>query len=276
MTKIAIGIIEHEASSSAGEHLRDHFDLVSLVNADPATGSPWRGFGANHNTLITQCTGADWYLALNPDVSITPVDVIELIERAEAAGLAIAAPLFRSPWGLTGRPQRNFPTPGYWLRSAVNRLPVAASSEPAAGSRWVSGACMAIDLRRAPDLHFDERYFMYFEDPDICLRALRSGRRVGVVQTVTVGHSTGWSPEDPLRWRRGVEFARSALIFAETAGCSPRAMRFAALCNFGSRMTTARTPQGRAGARAITRGFALAGRGVGLRELALAYNNGRI
>jgi GT2 family glycosyltransferase len=132
---------------------------------------------------------------------------------------------------------------------------------------------MAIDRRRAPDLRFDERYFMYFEDADLCLRVKRAGGRVGVVRRVTVRHDSGWSPADPLRRRRGIEFARSALLFADVAGYSRMAMRSAGLSRFGSRVLLGRTPQARTAARAIARGF-LTPADPGLSELARDFNRG--
>jgi N-acetylglucosaminyl-diphospho-decaprenol L-rhamnosyltransferase len=59
---------------------------------------------------------------------------------------------------------------------------------------WVSGACMAIrreTLRGIGPL--DERFFMYFEDADLCRRARTSGWLVYYLPHVEIVHQTGAS-----------------------------------------------------------------------------------
>ncbi len=59
---------------------------------------------------------------------------------------------------------------------------------------WVSGACMV--LRRATlerILPLDERFFMYFEDADLCRRVREAGHSVFYLPGVEVLHQTGGS-----------------------------------------------------------------------------------
>jgi GT2 family glycosyltransferase len=59
---------------------------------------------------------------------------------------------------------------------------------------WVSGACMIV--RRATlerILPLDERFFLYFEDTDLCRRARETGWRVFYLPGVEVLHQTGGS-----------------------------------------------------------------------------------
>ncbi|MBA3423745.1 MAG: glycosyltransferase family 2 protein [Rubrobacter sp.] len=69
---------------------------------------------------------------------------------------------------------------------------------------WVSGACMAArrDLLEKIEA-FDERFFMYFEDADLCRRAREGGRLVYYLPGVEVVHHTGKSSRSkPLStWR---------------------------------------------------------------------------
>ena len=90
--------------------------------------------------------------------------------------------------------------------------------------------------------------------------------------SVVAAHSSGWSPDDQLLRRRGVEFARSALLFAERTGVSARAMTLAGLVRFGSRVMS-RDPHSsqRAAAKNIVRGFANPSF-PGLSELATEFN----
>ena len=59
---------------------------------------------------------------------------------------------------------------------------------------WVSGACMVVG-RRALEriLPLDERFFLYFEDADLCRRAREAGHPVFYLPGVEVIHQTGGS-----------------------------------------------------------------------------------
>jgi len=69
---------------------------------------------------------------------------------------------------------------------------------------WVSGACMAARRSVIEEAGpFDERFFMYFEDADLCRRAREGGRLVYYLPGVEVVHHTGKSSRSkPLStWR---------------------------------------------------------------------------
>ena len=59
---------------------------------------------------------------------------------------------------------------------------------------WVSGACMVIRSRTIEEIGpMDERFFMYFEDADLCRRAREAGWLVYYLPQVEVLHHTGAS-----------------------------------------------------------------------------------
>jgi GT2 family glycosyltransferase len=272
--RIAVGAVFH--GTPANPRIRSGPGVEVLVRANAAGGAhptPWLGFGANHNLLIREAAGADWYVAINPDVAASADDIRRLVDAADAAGLDVAAPLLELPWGVRGA-QAALPGPAQWLRETFAGAS-GRGAEGAAGvgpSAWVGGACMALRLARA-EARFDEDYFMYFEDAALCHRVAAAGGRVGVCGEVVSAHASGWTGSDPLRWRRGVEFARSAARFAAETDRSPRSMRAAGLLRFGSRLLApGRSPSERVAARVITRGFASPRRTPGLSELAAAFN----
>ena len=117
---------------------------------------------------------------------------------------------------------------------------------------------------------------MYFEDAALCHRIAAAGGRIGVCTEVVVPHASGWTESDPLRWRRGVQFARSAVRFAGEIDESPTLMRIAGLVRYGSRLfASGRAASERVAARVITRGFASPSRSPGLSELAADFNAAR-
>ena len=277
MDDISVGIVLHGRDDRPAPWLGPGLEVSRYVNASRRHGTPWRGFAANHNDLMSR-SQARWYVALNPDVDINATAIRDLVRVAEGAALALAGPAVASPWGTSSQGKRGFPGPRVWLEETVRGAGRRERSRAYApgdvqDSDWLSGACLAV--RRDLGLRFDERYFMYFEDADLCRRARQRGLRVGVCPSVTARHASGWSLRDPLVQRRGVEFARSALAFADSAGVSSRAMTLAGLVRFGSRVVLPgeHSPR-RAAASSIARGFANPSL-PGLSELAAEFNAAR-
>jgi GT2 family glycosyltransferase len=59
---------------------------------------------------------------------------------------------------------------------------------------WVSGACMILRRQALEEIGpMDERFFMYFEDADLCRRAREAGWLVYYLPQVEVLHHTGAS-----------------------------------------------------------------------------------
>ncbi len=59
---------------------------------------------------------------------------------------------------------------------------------------WVSGACMLLRRRTLEEIGLmDERFFMYFEDADLCRRAREAGWLVCYLPQVEIFHHTGAS-----------------------------------------------------------------------------------
>jgi GT2 family glycosyltransferase len=95
--------------------------------------------------------------------------------------------------GLLGR--TSFLTRLFPKSAIVRRMfPAASSPEGPAEVDWVSGACMAVRRAALEEIGpLDERFFMYFEDADLCRRAREAGWRVYYLPRVEVLHLTGAS-----------------------------------------------------------------------------------
>jgi len=144
------------------------------VNATP------KGFGANHNAAF-QTSQTRYFCVCNPDVRLpsNPFDVLLDILASDRAG--VAGPLVRSPVGVVEDSARRFPTLPRLLRKAL--LPPHGPDYPIdqgpVDVDWIAGMFMLFDCAVFRSVGgFDERYFLYYEDVDIC-RALHAiGRRV--------------------------------------------------------------------------------------------------
>lgn len=151
-----------------------------------------KGFGANHNAAFELSYGA-LFCVLNPDIRARRDPLPALRQRlADRNRLALVAPKILSPDGEPEDSARRALTPGRILRRTLLRRredvytpPVDERLHP----DWVAGMFM---LLRARDFAavggFNERYFMYCEDADLCVRLWFIGRGVECVPECTVVH----------------------------------------------------------------------------------------
>lgn len=134
------------------------FALELLRNSRP------RGFGANHNLALKGAT-EPWLCVLNPDVQLLGSDPFAALVRAGAgAGVGCAYPVQVDAQRQLQDSERALPTPGALLRRRL-------LGRTERRRDWVNAACLLLPRAAWEQLGgFDERYFMYCEDVDLCLR----------------------------------------------------------------------------------------------------------
>lgn len=144
-------------------------DLKVIRNARP------KGFGANHNGAFARATG-DFFIVANPDIRAPHLDLSALIDTARAAGVGACAPLVMSIDGKVEDSARRFPTFGRLAKRAILKIRKAdfeAATQPVVVD-WVAGMFIVFGREAFQRVGgFDERYFMYMEDADICRRLSR-------------------------------------------------------------------------------------------------------
>ena len=165
--------------------------------------------GVNQGIAATRAPGV---LIMNPDCRLDRTAVNTLLAELNAhPACAIAGPRILNPDGSVQGSARG--DPNMWtgmfgrtgaLRRALPWLPIARRNvvtgaaedgrEPSVAVDWVSGACM---LARREALEavggFDERYFMYWEDADLCRRLRARGFHVRYVPAAVAVHNVGHS-----------------------------------------------------------------------------------
>ena len=163
-----------------------------------------QGFGANHNGAFRHA-GADYFCVLNPDIRIERDPFPELITVFQDASIAVAAPMVVSPSGTVEDSARRFPTPlsiisKLWSRAP--RLDYQPGSSPAFPD-WVAGMFMlfrSAAFREAGG--FDERYYLYYEDVDLCWRLRRARLQVVQLPSARVIHAAQRASHRNLRYLR--------------------------------------------------------------------------
>jgi GT2 family glycosyltransferase len=184
-----------------------HFPVDIVLNETPI------GFGANHNAAFRRNT-SDWFLVLNPDVRTTGDPITPLWQKAEPR-TAVLAPRIMEPGKGKPEPHRKLLTPlEIVLRTA--RIP---NESPRI--EWVAGMFMLFRAEAFRSVGgFDERYFMYVEDADICARLKLAGWALTIDDAVRVVHEAqrasrrhfpalSWHMKSLVRWWLSAAFWRT-------------------------------------------------------------------
>jgi GT2 family glycosyltransferase len=142
------------------------------------------GFGAANNQAIRDATTPYLFL-LNPDCEITIEILQEFIKQAEIfPDAAILAPqLIRS----NGEKDVSYRLPrSYWASQGG-----AADGPCCVG--FASGAALFLNLKNSKNLFFDESYFLYYEDDDLCQRIFEEKTQVILIPEIRLTHRLGGS-----------------------------------------------------------------------------------
>jgi len=229
------------------EHVRTPFRLVLTENIPEKGGIPLgeyrfpvemivnierKGFGANHNAAFAR-SKADFFCVLNPDMRMAADPFPTLLEfmQSPAIAIAVASPSILDPTGRVENFARHFPTVFEIGCKAIGLVP----RESISGNHdvyfpdWISGAFMLFRSEAFSAVDgFDERYFLYYEDVDICARLRDRGLEVAVCPQVSVIHAAQRASHRNLRY--ALWHTQSVLRFfarrpATALGLRPRAPR---------------------------------------------------
>lgn len=162
-----------------------------------------KGFGENHNAAFAIAKG-DYFCVVNPDVRLTNnvFDALLLFHIQKNAGLT--APVVLNSAGELEDSARRFPSP---LSIGLKMLTFSNRSERFSNflyePDWVAGMFMLFKSVEYKALGgFDERYFLYYEDVDICARLALKGRSVQVCPTANVIHDAQRSSRKSIKYLR--------------------------------------------------------------------------
>lgn len=162
--------------------------LARAAGAEVIRSEANRGFGAGCN-LGLDAVATEFALLANPDARLTAEAVAALVDAADAwPDAAILAPMIL---GAGGRRVRSWDAG----QARRRRLPRRRGDEPwpegPLCAEFLSGACML--LRMSAGLRFDEAFFLFYEDDEICAAARAAGHGLVLVPAAQVLHEGGRS-----------------------------------------------------------------------------------
>lgn len=220
---IAVSIVSHSHGQMVSELVKSLIDMPEVKQIVVTLNVPERidlpsdprvvvvendhpqGFGANHNAAFRLCNQA-YFCPLNPDISLIGNPFPALLDAMAHYQTSLIAPLIISPAGNVEDSARRFPS----LRELVLR-PFGGkqhrySLQTGEGSiypDWIAGMFMLFNASDYARLSgFDENYYLYYEDVDICTRVWRAGLKVALCTDAQALHDARRASRSNLRHLR--------------------------------------------------------------------------
>jgi GT2 family glycosyltransferase len=214
-------VVDNASTDGSAEMVEREFSWVALL---AASSNP--GYGAAANRAITQCR-SPYVLLLNSDTRLRPGTLRALPAYFEQhPRVAIVGPRLLNPDGSLQPSCYSFPTPlrVFLEESALHRLvralPVVRSRYERTWAHdrsrrvdWVLGAALAIRREAFEGVGgFDESFFLYAEEVDLCFRLRAAGWEAHFTPEAAVVHAGGASTGQR-RAEMAVQFFRSLVRF---------------------------------------------------------------
>jgi N-acetylglucosaminyl-diphospho-decaprenol L-rhamnosyltransferase len=160
------------------------FPLRVMINSKP------KGFGANHNAAFAQ-SESPYFCVMNPDIRLMDNPFPPLINCCSKHDIGVVAPLIVDPLFKKEDSARRLPTPISILKKALffEDNPNDNAETERIDPDWVAGMFMLFARERFKAVGgFNEKYFLYYEDVDLCARFFLSGYQVVLCPTAKVIH----------------------------------------------------------------------------------------
>lgn len=205
VSHLQIGLVA-ELLGDLEEHCQDScFELILTLNLDEklpfaldSFSYPIRlvrnavpmGFGANQNQAFTHSMGR-YFCVMNPDIRLSSNPFTSLLTCIDDSSVGVVAPLVLGEYGGVEDSARRMPSPLKIMRKlfggelkpdyVIKNVPIYPD--------WVGGMFMLFPRPVFERLGgFDERYYLYYEDVDICARLRLLGHQAVVCPEARVTH----------------------------------------------------------------------------------------
>ena len=233
MADVEIVVVDNDSRDGTGTKLKEQFPSVTLIALQDNIG-----FGRACNIGVAASSGSLVFL-LNPD-AVAPAPAIRTLigffEKHLQAG--IVGGRLVDPSGLPLQSMGDRPTfvrlvlekPIEWMAQRINPFGIlrrglekyfAKFRMPGGAEQvaWVSGAALCCRRQAWEDIGgFDEKFFLYYEDVDLCLRAAKVGWEVWHVPEAIILHQSGASFAGNLNYQKHIYYANQRYFFQKYRG----------------------------------------------------------
>lgn len=209
---LEIIVVDNNSSDGSQRFIKSHFPRVKLI-----CNKENKGFAKANNQGIIQSQG-DFILFLNTDTVLLPGALSLLLQETEAnpeVG-AVGPALFKGKnnYQVSFGKKVNFWSE-LFQKSFFNfyyRIRLRQSREGREVG-WLSAACLLARREALQEANFfDERFFLYFEDIDLCYRIKEKGWKLRQIPQARVFHKGG-ATTSSLAITSRYEYRKSQLYF---------------------------------------------------------------
>ncbi len=201
--EVFICVLDNASTDDSVKMLEKSFKNVKLIKSDKNLG-----FAGGQNRIL-KSQKFELALIVNPDCEFKMEDVDKMVEYFKIhQNVGVAASKIIYPDGRLQPNAGDLPLGVAlisWLYNLeiLGDLPNFHRTENGYYKKggvvgWVAGTFMVVRKDVLEKIgYFDDRYFMYFEDVDLCFRASKIGYKIMLNPQVTIKHISGASSKDP-------------------------------------------------------------------------------
>jgi N-acetylglucosaminyl-diphospho-decaprenol L-rhamnosyltransferase len=216
-------VVDNGSTDGSLDDVRHRFPEVEVLT----TGRNL-GYGAAANRGVAATT-AEFVLVCNPDLEVGPGALATLARAlSDRPECGVVGPLIRTSDGARYPSARRFPSlvdaaghallgifaPDNRFTRSYQQTHLDQAGDQPLTVDWVSGACFLARRTAFEQVGgFDEAFFMYLEEVDLCWRLADAGWKVAYVPAAEVTHLQGVSTERH-PYRMIFEHHRSLVRFA--------------------------------------------------------------
>ncbi len=174
-------LVDNAVGDGTGKMVRERFPWVKAIDAPINVG-----FGAGNNLALRQARG-EYVMLVNPDLTIFPGEIEKLVEFMDAhPDVGMAGPALYNPDSTRQESCYRFPTMlmPFYRRTILGKTSAgkrylhhyfmrdALSGQKPLEVDAMMGSAIMIRRKALEEIGmFDEKFFMYMEELDICRRA---------------------------------------------------------------------------------------------------------
>ena len=159
-------IIENSSDENFTQKLKGKYQNIDCYNAGKNLG-----MGAGNNLGIKK-SKTRYVMILNPDTILNNDTLDQIFKISKSLDFAILSPI---------SDKDNFPN--YKIKNKTNYL-----EKDFFEVDQVDGYSMVIDKSKFDEKFFDENFFMYLENDDLCLRVKKKGEKIFILKNAKINH----------------------------------------------------------------------------------------
>ena len=187
-------IVENSNNINLEKDLKAKYDNIEVILSKNV------GMGAGNNIGLKACKTKYAYV-LNPDTKLNKDTLKNLIDTLnQVSDFTLASPL-----------NDNQNIPNYKAKDLKKNI-----NENILSVKSIDGFSMLFNLKKFPDQNFfDENFFLYLENDDLCLRVKQKNEFVYVVKNSLINHKGGIATSENLEYLRNWHWSWSKFYYSK-------------------------------------------------------------